>query len=187
MEFDISEYNPSTSPIPEPPGCLPDYSQNCKATKDGTPNGEQGNCCNNNVCMGSASGPVSNGICIPNSTFSAYATGIQFDSGSTGWTKPPDVCPNEICETAIGNIETSSTGFMQAIMSFVLSISGGIAVLLIIISGYRMIISQGNPENLKNARDQLTAAIVGLLFVIFSLVILQVIGVNILGLPGFSP
>ena len=91
-----------------------------------------------------------------------------------------------VCDTAIGPITTSPEEIIKAIMGVILSIAGGIALLLIIISGYRMIVSQGNPENIKNARDQLTAAIVGLLFVIFSLVILQVIGYNILGLPGFA-
>jgi hypothetical protein len=71
-------------------------------------------------------------------------------------------------------------------MGLILSVIGGIAVILIILSGYRLMISQGNPENIKNAKEQLTAAIIGLLFIIFSLVILQVIGVNILGLPGFN-
>jgi hypothetical protein len=47
-------------------------------------------------------------------------------------------------------------------------------------------ISQGNPEQVKGAREQLTAAIIGLLFIIFSLVILQIIGVNILKIPGFG-
>ena len=100
---------------------------------------------------------------------------------------PPPVCINGVCETAIGNIETSAEGFVKSVMGLILSLVGGIAILLIIISGYRLMVSQGNPENVKNARDQLTAAIIGLLFVIFSLVILQVIGVNILGLPGFNP
>jgi hypothetical protein len=84
-------------------------------------------------------------------------------------------------------ISTDVASFTRSLVGIVLSIAGGIAILLIIISGYRLMVSQGNPENIKNAREQLTAAIVGLLFVIFSLVILQVIGVNILGLPGFSP
>src|SRR5882724_10410173 len=38
-----------------------------------------------------------------------------------------------------------------------------------------------------HAREQLIATIVGLLFLIFSFVILQVIGVDILGIPGASP
>jgi hypothetical protein len=67
-----------------------------------------------------------------------------------------------------------------------LSLSGGIVVLLIIASGYRLMTSQGDPEKVKGAREQLTAAIVGLLFIIFSLVILQAITVDIFHIPGFS-
>jgi hypothetical protein len=67
-----------------------------------------------------------------------------------------------------------------------LSIAGIVALGLIIFSGYRLMISQGNPEQVKNAREQLTAAIIGLLFIIFSLVILRIIGFNILNIPGFG-
>jgi len=85
------------------------------------------------------------------------------------------------------SLATDPGGLINTLVAIVLSVAGAIALLLIIISGYRLMVSQGNPENVKNAREQLTAAIIGLLFVIFSLVILQLIGVNILGLPGFSP
>jgi hypothetical protein len=90
------------------------------------------------------------------------------------------------CDTAVGNILTSPKDFVQTIMGLILSVVGGVAILLIMLSGYRLMVSQGNPENIKSAKEQLTAAIIGLLFIIFSLVILQVIGVNILGLPGFN-
>ena len=46
--------------------------------------------------------------------------------------------------------------------------------------------SSGDPEKVKNARDQLAAAVVGLLFIIFSLVILELITKDVLGLPGFG-
>lgn len=91
------------------------------------------------------------------------------------------------CSTAIGRIKTSVGGFINSLFAKVLGIVGGIAVLLIIISGYRLMTSQGNPEKVQGAREQLTAAIVGLLFVIFSLVILEMIGYDILRLPGFLP
>lgn len=83
-------------------------------------------------------------------------------------------------------IGTTPIDLITSIFSIVLSLSGGIAILLIIVSGYRMMISQGNPEALKEAREQLTATIVGLLFIIFSLVILQIIGYDILQIPGFK-
>jgi hypothetical protein len=86
------------------------------------------------------------------------------------------------CSTAIGSIGTDPTTLVKAIYTAVLSIAGGIALLLIMLSGYRMTTSQGNPEALQNAREQLTAAIVGLLFIILSFTILRFIGVDLLGL-----
>lgn len=88
--------------------------------------------------------------------------------------------------TAFGSIPTDSQNFTRWVLGFVLSVAGMIVLIIIIIAGYRLMTSQGDPEKLKNARDQLTAAIVGLLFIIFSLVILELITRDILGLPGFG-
>ena len=45
--------------------------------------------------------------------------------------------------------------------------------------------SQGNPEAVKAAQEMIVSAVTGLLFIIFSYVILQIIGADILGIPGF--
>ncbi len=89
-------------------------------------------------------------------------------------------------KTGILDIDTRPEKFVGSIMGLILGLSGGIAVLLIIVSGYRLMASQGNPEKVQGAKESLTSAIVGLLFIIFALVILQVIGVDILQLPGFD-
>ncbi|OGH15728.1 MAG: hypothetical protein A3C22_00830 [Candidatus Levybacteria bacterium RIFCSPHIGHO2_02_FULL_37_10] len=89
-------------------------------------------------------------------------------------------------DTAIGRISTNPAEFVKSVFSLVLGLSGGIALILIIFSGYKLIASQGNPEKTTAARDQLISAIVGLLFIIVSFVILEVIGVDILKIPGFS-
>lgn len=89
--------------------------------------------------------------------------------------------------TGLGiDIATEPVNFVKSIFGIILSLSGGIALLLIIYSGYKLMLSQGNPEKVQEAKETLTAAIVGLLFIIFSLVILQVIGVDILKIPGFK-
>ncbi len=90
------------------------------------------------------------------------------------------------CNTAIGDIPTKPIDFIQKLFGVILGVSGGIALLLIIFSGYRLMTSQGNPETIQGARETLTSAVVGLLFIIFSFVILEVIGVDILHIPGFS-
>lgn len=94
--------------------------------------------------------------------------------------------PVYACNTAFGDIKTSMPELVKKIFAILLSLSGGIAVLLIITSGYQLIMSAGNPEKIQAARERLTSAIVGLIFIIFSFVILEVIGVSILRIPGFG-
>jgi len=91
------------------------------------------------------------------------------------------------CNTGLGvTIDANTQGFTKSLFGIVLSISGGIALLLIIISGYRLMTSGGNAEKVAGAKEQLTSAIVGLFFIIFSIVILQLIGVDIIHIPGFG-
>ncbi|OGH02880.1 MAG: hypothetical protein A2798_00425 [Candidatus Levybacteria bacterium RIFCSPHIGHO2_01_FULL_37_17] len=106
---------------------------------------------------------------------------------------PDFLCTKESVESgnctinsAIGGIATTKDGFVKALLGVILSLSGGIALLLIIRSGFHLMTSQGNPEQIQAAKEQLTAAFVGLLFIIFSLVFLEVIGVDILNLPGLG-
>ncbi len=90
------------------------------------------------------------------------------------------------CQTAIGEISTSPGGFIKSVLVLILSLSGGIIILLIIMNGYKLMISQGDPEKVKEARESITSAIAGLLLIIFSIVILQFITVDVLHLPGFE-
>lgn len=103
----------------------------------------------------------------------------------------PNPCGNydSICNlivTAFGPISTSPEGFTNSILKLILSISGGILVILIIISAYRMMTSQGDPEKIKQGRERLTSAVIGLLFIIFSFVFYQLITSSVLNLPGFK-
>lgn len=89
-------------------------------------------------------------------------------------------------DTSIGPIAVDPIGFITRIFSIVLSIAGLGAMILIIYSGYRLLISRGDKEKIQGARETITAAVVGLLFIAFSLVILSVIAGDILKIPGFS-
>ncbi len=100
------------------------------------------------------------------------------------WTKDNKLCLS--FDTAFGNIATNPGQFISTIFGIILSAAGAIALLLIIRAGYKIMTSEGKPEGIKEGRDQLIAAIVGLLFLIFSFVFLQAIGVDILQVPGFG-
>lgn len=88
--------------------------------------------------------------------------------------------------TAIGCVPTEPKMFIEYVLKFVLGLSGGLALLLMAFSSFQMITSGGNAEALKKANDQFYNTIIGLLFIIFSVMLLQIIGVNLLNIPGFS-
>jgi len=86
-------------------------------------------------------------------------------------------------DTAIGCIPIEDTNaFIGFILRWAIGIGGGIAFLLIIYAAFMTMTSQGNPERLKAGQELLTSAIAGLIMLIFSIFILNLIGVNILGI-----
>jgi len=90
-------------------------------------------------------------------------------------------------KTAVGCIHTNPAGFAKDVLKFAIGISGGLAFLMMLLGAFQMLTSAGNPDNLKAGQDRLTSAVIGLLFVIFAVLFLQIIGANILGLPDFKP
>ena len=91
----------------------------------------------------------------------------------------------EAVATAVGDIPTDPDAFIAKVFLVLLSMGGGWAVYLIITAGYQLMFSSGNPEGVKEAQEKITSAIVGLIFMVLSLVILKVIGVDIFALPTF--
>jgi hypothetical protein len=88
--------------------------------------------------------------------------------------------------TAIGCIPATPDAFVQQFITIGAGLAGGIALLLIIFGGLQMMTSAGNPEKLNEAKELVSAAITGLLLIIFSIFILRVIGYDILRIPGFG-
>lgn len=135
-------------------------------------------------CAGLCEWPDPTGLAQPTPQFNCYV--------QAGTTPPPsptggEPCPSGNCRTGLGiDIPTKPDKFVTAFFAILLSLSGGVALMIIMISGYRMMASKGNPEKIEGARETLISAITGLLFTIFSMVALQVIGYNILRIPGFG-
>lgn len=90
-------------------------------------------------------------------------------------------------DTAIGCIpiddQNALIGFF---LRWGLGIGGGIAFLLILVAGFQIITSRGDPNRLKAGQELMTSAIAGILLLIFSLVILRIIGFDILGIKFFG-
>jgi hypothetical protein len=97
-------------------------------------------------------------------------------------------CPDKrSINTAIGcipvNGENELLGFF---LKWAIGVGGGIAFILIIYAGFMIMSSSGNPDRIKAGQELLTSAIAGVIMLIFSVFILNVIGVNILNIPGFG-
>jgi hypothetical protein len=85
-------------------------------------------------------------------------------------------------ETALGCIRfTDIISLAQDIMARAVAFAGGISILLIIAGAFQIITSQGDPEKIISGREYITAAIGGLVMVIFAIFVLRLIGVDILG------
>lgn len=86
--------------------------------------------------------------------------------------------------TSLGCVLTSNEGLAQSLAGFGFTIAGGIAILLMLFGAFKVTTAASNPQNLQVGREIISAAIVGLLFIVLSVVILQLIGVQVLRLPG---
>ena len=102
----------------------------------------------------------------------------------------PDACSQDAdgntidIHTAIGCIPVKPEAFVKVILNWAIGIAGGIAFMFMLFSAFQILASRGNPEALKAAQEQLTAAVIGLLFIIFSVFLLRIIGVPIMNIGG---
>jgi len=89
--------------------------------------------------------------------------------------------------TGLACIKTDfSTFISEFLLRTGVGFGGIIALGCIIYASITIQTSQGNPETIQKAREQIKSCLFGLLLILFSVLILQIIGVNILGLPGFK-
>lgn len=89
--------------------------------------------------------------------------------------------------SSIGCMSTDLKSFIEDVLLRVgIGIAGGTSLLCIIFAAFQMQTSGGNAEKLKKAQELLTNCITGLMVIIFSMLILKIIGVDILRIPGFS-
>jgi len=89
-------------------------------------------------------------------------------------------------QTAIGCIHTNPVALVKDLLIFIIAISGGLAFLMMLLGAFQMLTSAGNPDTLNAGKERLTNAVIGLLFIIFSILLLQIIGADILKLPDFA-
>ncbi len=88
--------------------------------------------------------------------------------------------------TAVGCISQDPRSLVSKLINVGIGISGGIALLIILASAFSLTMSQGDLKKTSDAKEWLTAAVIGLIFIILSVSILEFIGNTVLRIPGFG-
>ena len=122
-------------------------------------------------------------------TIILLVTNLTISAGRIHAGNAPDPfsgCGDNSVNTALGCIPTDPSALASGFFKLGIGLTGGIAFMLILYAGVQIMTSAGNPEKMAAAKELAGAAIVGLLFIIFSVFILSIIGVDILGIPDLS-
>lgn len=88
--------------------------------------------------------------------------------------------------TAVGCIPSTADGIVRSLVRVGLGIAGGVALLMILAGSFMLSTSQGEPKRAGEAKEMITSAVMGLIFIVFSVAILQFIGISLLRIPGFG-
>lgn len=86
--------------------------------------------------------------------------------------------------TALGCIHWDPQTFVTDFLKLALGVAGGIALLLMVYGSFLISVSAGDPKKSEEGKEIITGTIAGLLFIIFSVILLRLIGVEILNVPG---
>lgn len=96
-------------------------------------------------------------------------------------------------QTAIGCISTanfrsfgSARGLIQPMLNVLFGVSGGIAFIYIIYGAFTILTSRAEPEKLNHGRRMLIGSVVGLIFSISAVFIINFIANSVLKIPGFG-
>ena len=85
--------------------------------------------------------------------------------------------------TAIGCIPKNDTQLLaEFFLRWGMGLAGGFSLLLIIYGGFLVMTASGNPKKAQAGKEVITSAIGGIIFLIFSMFVLRVVGIDILKL-----
>ncbi len=114
---------------------------------------------------------------------------VSFDlCAQTGDNSECIICRDQVPPgvwTAIGCITTTKEGITTSAIKLGLGIGGGVVLLMILAASFKLTTSKGDPKAKQEAKEMITNAIGGLLFILFSVVLIRTIGKDLLRIPGF--
>lgn len=108
-------------------------------------------------------------------------------SGDNGGGDPTDILPTDPEQKIYNPLETNS---IQDVVANIINVAYGLAAIValiyLIIGGYQLIISSGNPDVQEQAKSTITNAIIGLVVILISYLIIHFV-LRGIGAPGLIP
>ena len=90
-------------------------------------------------------------------------------------------------DTGVGfSDQKGAPSFVQAMLNVVFSLAGGAAFLYLMYGGFIILTSRADPERLNYGKRLIYGSIIGLLFTLGSVFIVNLIGSGILHIPGMT-
>lgn len=85
-----------------------------------------------------------------------------------------------------GNVIPTSIGMMVSfLVPYIFSIAGIILLIYLVISGFQLMTSQGNPQAIQAAKSKITTALIGFLIIFLAYSLVRLIGL-LLGIDMVS-
>lgn len=99
----------------------------------------------------------------------------------------PMPCPPDSIRTDLGCVSANNPiEFVQKIYGVGIGFIGLIGFLFMIIGGYYLLSSQGNPERVAKGKSYIYYSLAGILLAVFGFVLVELIGGRILRIPGIQ-
>lgn len=92
---------------------------------------------------------------------------------------------NEIA-TDFGCVPNDPVGFVTKFYGIGVGILGGVVIIFLIVGGFTILTSQGNPERIQKGKEYIYYSIAGLLLAIFGFAFVRILAGGILKVPGFG-
>lgn len=93
--------------------------------------------------------------------------------------------PQFQCPQGLNCQDRDVNSFIRTIINWILSITLGVAVLFLIIGGFRYVISAGNEDQAESGKNTVLNALIGIVIIVLSYVIVNVVA-NLVSRGGGS-
>lgn len=98
---------------------------------------------------------------------------------------PSQITLNTHTQTDLGCFPNDPILFVTEFYGIGLGVIGLVGMLFLIIGGYNLVLSRGDPNRVNVGKSYIVYAIIGILLAVFGFIFMQVVAADILKIPGF--